>query len=178
MDDPRDAEDATRELDGSRMCGRRVKVSFCLLFLKFCFPPSLLVPPERYHIPPSSFRFLNRLGNFSEDRSSFKPAKKNLKFSCLDLPASLPFPSLHSPPTLIKLVCPSQALKERKPTKKPLCLAAYQAKLPNKQVRRCCTLPKIRVFCKPLNFAPLCHLCPSGPDEQACEEPRWRRSEL
>ena len=26
MDDPRDAEDATRELDGSRMCGRRVKV--------------------------------------------------------------------------------------------------------------------------------------------------------
>jgi len=25
MDDPRDAEDATRELDGSRMCGRRVK---------------------------------------------------------------------------------------------------------------------------------------------------------
>ena len=31
MDDPRDAEDATRELDGSRMCGRRFKVSFCLL---------------------------------------------------------------------------------------------------------------------------------------------------
>ena len=26
MDGPRDAEDATRELDGSRMCGRRVKV--------------------------------------------------------------------------------------------------------------------------------------------------------
>jgi len=25
MDDPRDAEDAVRELDGSRICGRRVK---------------------------------------------------------------------------------------------------------------------------------------------------------
>ena len=40
MDDPRDAEDATRELDGSRMCGRRVKVSFCLLD----FVSPLLVP--------------------------------------------------------------------------------------------------------------------------------------
>jgi len=40
MDDPRDAEDATRELDGSRMCGRRVKVSFCLLS-SFVFPLSL-----------------------------------------------------------------------------------------------------------------------------------------
>ena len=35
MDDPRDAEDATRELDGSRMCGRRVKVSFCLFLSPF-----------------------------------------------------------------------------------------------------------------------------------------------
>jgi len=26
MDDARDAEDATKELDGSRMCGKRVKV--------------------------------------------------------------------------------------------------------------------------------------------------------
>merc|ERR1719397_1103055 len=26
MDDPRDAEDAVKELDGTRMCGRRVKV--------------------------------------------------------------------------------------------------------------------------------------------------------
>ena len=26
MDDPRDAEDATKELDGTRMCGKRVKV--------------------------------------------------------------------------------------------------------------------------------------------------------
>ena len=26
MDDPRDAEDAVRELDGKRICGRRVKV--------------------------------------------------------------------------------------------------------------------------------------------------------
>jgi len=26
MEDARDAEDATRELDGSRICGRRVKV--------------------------------------------------------------------------------------------------------------------------------------------------------
>jgi len=28
MDDPRDAEDAVKELDGTRMCGRRVKVCF------------------------------------------------------------------------------------------------------------------------------------------------------
>jgi len=27
MDDPRDAEDATKELDGTRMCGKRVKTS-------------------------------------------------------------------------------------------------------------------------------------------------------
>ena len=26
MDDPRDAEDAVRELDGKRICGRRAKV--------------------------------------------------------------------------------------------------------------------------------------------------------
>ena len=31
MEDPRDAEDAVKELDGSRLCGRRVKVgSHCL----------------------------------------------------------------------------------------------------------------------------------------------------
>ena len=44
MDDPRDAEDATRELDGSRMCGRRVKVSFYLIwslyFPSWIFPSS------------------------------------------------------------------------------------------------------------------------------------------
>ena len=44
MDDPRDAEDATRELDGSRMCGRRVKVSF---FAYLVFFPPLLVPSTR-----------------------------------------------------------------------------------------------------------------------------------
>ena len=31
MDDPRDAEDAVKELDGTRMCGRRVKVCFLSL---------------------------------------------------------------------------------------------------------------------------------------------------
>ena len=33
MDDPRDAEDAVRGLDGSRICGRRVKVGVKLLSL-------------------------------------------------------------------------------------------------------------------------------------------------
>ena len=31
MEDPRDAEDAVRELDGSRMCGRKVKVNISAL---------------------------------------------------------------------------------------------------------------------------------------------------
>ena len=31
MEDPRDAEDAVRELDGSRMCGRKVKVNLSAL---------------------------------------------------------------------------------------------------------------------------------------------------
>jgi hypothetical protein len=30
MDDARDAEDATRELDGTRLCGKRVKVIMIL----------------------------------------------------------------------------------------------------------------------------------------------------
>ena len=35
MDDPRDAEDAVRELDGKRICGRRVKVhEFALWIIK------------------------------------------------------------------------------------------------------------------------------------------------
>ena len=32
MDDPRDAEDAVRALDGSRICGRRVKVRIEIVF--------------------------------------------------------------------------------------------------------------------------------------------------
>ena len=35
MDDPRDAEDAVRALDGSRICGRRVKVGIKLVFHHF-----------------------------------------------------------------------------------------------------------------------------------------------
>jgi hypothetical protein len=35
MEDPRDAEDAARGLDGSRICGRRVKVSDRHLFVLF-----------------------------------------------------------------------------------------------------------------------------------------------
>ena len=33
MDDPRDAEDAVKELDGTRMCGRRVKVIFLSILI-------------------------------------------------------------------------------------------------------------------------------------------------
>ena len=33
MDDPRDAEDAVKELDGTRMCGRRVKVIFLTILI-------------------------------------------------------------------------------------------------------------------------------------------------
>ena len=33
MDDPRDAEDAVKELDGTRMCGRRVKVLFLSIMI-------------------------------------------------------------------------------------------------------------------------------------------------
>ena len=72
MDDPRDAEDATRELDGSRMCGRRVKASF--------FAYLVLFPPSWCHLQGiiiPLFRLMNRLGNFSEDSSSFKLAKKS-----------------------------------------------------------------------------------------------------
>ena len=35
MDDPRDAEDAVKELDGTRMCGRRVKVLFLSIIIIF-----------------------------------------------------------------------------------------------------------------------------------------------
>ena len=35
MDDPRDAEDAVKELDGTRMCGRRVKVCFLTYKIDF-----------------------------------------------------------------------------------------------------------------------------------------------
>ena len=35
MEDPRDAEDAVKELDGTRMCGRRVKVQFNIYTFEF-----------------------------------------------------------------------------------------------------------------------------------------------
>ena len=166
MDDPRDAEDATRELDGSRMCGRRVKVR--LDQIQPISPP----PGSTFYPIFSLLGYLDRLATLSADRRSYQERFLKifvLKFSCLDLPASLPFPSLHSTPTHIKLVCPRQALKESLPSKMPsqgpLCPAS-QAKLPNKQVRLCRSLPKIRVFFKPLNLALILNaFCPSGPDE-------------
>ena len=148
MDDPRDAEDATRELDGSRMCGRRVKVSFCLL--------SFLSPPLDWcHL--QGIRLLNRLGNFSEESSSFQLAKKNPKI-LVSRPTgitTLPFPTFSPYSNQASLPQPSSERKKayQKAFPWPLCLA-YQAKLPNKQVRLCRSLPKIRVFFKPLNFAP------------------------
>ena len=161
MDDPRDAEDATRELDGSRMCGRRVKVRLDQI--------QPISPPLGSTFYPifSLLGYLDRLATLSADRRSYQERFLKifvLKFSCLDLPASLPFPSLHSTPTHIKLVCPRQALKESLPSKMPsqgpLCPAS-QAKLPNKQqVRLCRSLPKIRVLFKPLHSAPPLHLCP------------------
>ena len=132
-------------------------------FTFYCFPPSFFhLQGRRMHNP--LFRLLMKSGKtrklFSRQQLISTCNKIVLKFSCLDLPASLPFPSLHSPPTLIKLACPSQALKERKPTNqkafpRPLCLA-YQAKLPNKQVRLCRSLPKIRVLFSPCILHPFC----------------------
>ena len=164
MDDPRDAEDATRELDGSRMCGRRVKVSFFAYLVMFppswCHLQGIIIP---------LFRLMNRLGNFSEDSSSFKLAKKNPKI-LVSRPTgitTLPFPTFSPYSNQASLPQPSSERKKayQKAFPRPLCLA-YQAKLPNKQVRLCRSLPKIRVFLKPLNFAPILNaLCPSGPDE-------------
>ena len=168
MDDPRDAEDATRELDGSRMCGRRVKVSFCLLLF---FP--LLVPSTRNHNP--LFRLLNksgqttRLGNFSADSSSFQLVKNCPKI-LVSRPTgitTLPFPTFSPYSNQASLPQPSSERKKayQKAFPRPLCLA-YQAKLLNKQVRLCRSLPKIRVFFKPLNLALILNaFCPSGPDE-------------
>ena len=90
MDDPRDAEDATRELDGSRMCGRRVKVSLGQLLQ--------LLPPSR---TPGAFLWNDghskRINHFQQNPALVVEKIFILKFSSLDLPASLPFPSLHSP---------------------------------------------------------------------------------
>ena len=74
---------------------------------------------------------------------------------------TLPFPTFNPYSYQASLPQPSSERKKayQKAFPRPLCLA-YQAKLPNKQVRLCRSLPKIRVLFKPLHSAPLLHLCP------------------
>ena len=51
MDDPRDAEDAVRELDGKRICGRRVKVHDIAFWI---------ITPELVESEKSSTKSFNR----------------------------------------------------------------------------------------------------------------------